>query len=154
MPNVNTKAHVLIRDGFTCRYCGVRLYLAQAIKVLDQHIPGRKHWDAHWESEPLKSHGATVDHIIPEDEGGYDSPENLVACCVICNSSKGKGQRDLLPRSPDSPWDGGSCVFLTLAPMYKEHLSREDEKWRKALVWEGVTPDEKDIQTQINKLLF
>ena len=39
MPNVNTKAHVLVRDGFTCRYCGTRLYLAQAVKILDQHIP-------------------------------------------------------------------------------------------------------------------
>lgn len=149
MPNVNTKAHVLVRDGFTCRYCGYQLYLAQAVKVLDIHEPGTTHWDAHWESEPLKSHGATIDHIIPEDEGGYDSPDNLVACCVICNSSKGKGRRDLLPPSSDKSWDGGSCIFLTLAPMYKKHLSREDEKWLKALRWEGIAPDEENLQARI-----
>lgn len=40
MPNVNTKAHVLVRDGLVCRYCGSRLYLPQAIKVLDLHNPG------------------------------------------------------------------------------------------------------------------
>ena len=59
MPNINTKAHVLVRDKFICRYCGAQLYLAQAIKVLDMHKPGKRHWDAHWEIEPLKSNGAT-----------------------------------------------------------------------------------------------
>jgi hypothetical protein len=43
---------------------------AQAVKVLDMHNPGEKHWDAHWGTEPLKSNGATVDHIVSEDEGG------------------------------------------------------------------------------------
>ncbi|VVB63376.1 HNH endonuclease [uncultured archaeon] len=133
MPNVNTKAHVLVRDGFTCRYCGARLYLAQAIKILDMHKPGRKYWDAHWETEPLKSNGATVDHIMPEDDGGYDTFDNLVACCVVCNSSKGREQRNLLPPSLDKSWDGGSCIFLTLAPTYRKLLSKEDEKWLKAL---------------------
>jgi len=154
MPNVNTKAHVLIRDRFTCRYCGTQLYLAQVIKVLDMHKPGRKHWDAHWEAEPLKSNGATVDHIIPEDEGGYDTLDNLVACCVICNSSKGKGPRNLIQQSSGKSWDGGSCIFLTLAPLYMRHLSKEDEKWLKALRREGVRPDEENIQARINTMSF
>ncbi len=41
MPNINTKAHVLVRDKFICRYCGAQLYLAQAIKVLDMHKPAK-----------------------------------------------------------------------------------------------------------------
>jgi 5-methylcytosine-specific restriction endonuclease McrA len=118
MPNVNTKANVLVRDGFTCRYCGARLYLAQAIKVLYLH-EGQNRWDAHWNKEPLRSHGATVDHIKSEDEGGFDSPENLVACCAECNSSKGKGQRTLLPPVSDKSWDGGSGAFLFLAAQYE-----------------------------------
>jgi hypothetical protein len=154
MPNVNTKAHVLVRDGFTCRYCGNRLYLAQAIKVLDMHKPGRKHWDAHWETEPLKSNGATVDHIVSEDEGGYDTLDNLVACCVVCNSRKGRGKRNLLPQFPDKSWDGGSCIFLTLASEYRQNLSKEDEKWLMALRREGVTPDEENTQSRINKMSF
>ncbi len=118
------------------------------------HKPDRKHWDAHWEAEPLKSNGATVDHIIPEDEGGYDAIDNLVACCVICNSSKGKGQFNLLPPSLDRSWDGGSGIFLTLAPMYRRHLSKEDEKWLKALRREGITPDDEGIQSKINLMSF
>lgn len=152
MPNINTKAHVLVRDSFTCRYCGARLYLAQAIKLLELRKPGRVHWDAHWRTEPLKSLGATVDHIIPEDDGGFDTIDNLVACCVICNSSKGISKRNLLPQSSDKSWDGGSCIFLTLAPMYQNCLSKEDEKWLKALKWEGVTSEEEHIEEKINML--
>jgi len=154
MPNVNTKAHALVRDGFTCRYCGTRLYLAQAIKVLDIHKPGQNLWDAHWQAEPLKSKGATVDHIIPEDEGGFDTLENLVACCVVCNSSKGNRQRNLLTQSLDKSWDGGSSIFLTLAPIYRIHLSHEDKKWLKALRREGITPDDEDIQVKIDMMSF
>lgn len=154
MPNVNTKAHVLVRDSFTCRYCGTRLYLAQAIKVLDMHKPERKHWDTHWEAEPLKSYGATVDHITSEDDGGYDTFDNLVACCVICNSRKGKEQLNPLPPSLDGSWDGGSCIFLTLAPMYRKQLSKEDEKWLKALRREGITPDEEGIQSRIDLMSY
>jgi hypothetical protein len=154
VPNINTSAHVLVRDRFTCRYCGARLYLAQAVKVLAMHKPGIIHWDAHWRTEPLNSHGATVDHIVPEDDGGYDTFDNLVACCVACNSSKGSGERNLLPRSLDESWDGGSRLFLTLAPMYRSHLSKSDEKWVKALKREGFHPYGEDVQARIDALLL
>ena len=99
-----------------------------------------------------KSDGATVDHIVSEDEGGYDTLDNLVACCVVCNSSKGNGRRNLLPQCTDKKWDGGCSLFLTLAPMYRQHLSREDEKWLKALRRVGMAPDEENIQARINDL--
>ena len=153
MPNINTKAHVLVRDNFTCRYCSARLYLAQAVKILAMHKPERIYWDVHWRTEPLKSYGATVDHIIPEDDGGYDSFDNLVACCVICNSSKGKGKRSLLPPPSDRSWDGCSSIFLTLAPMYKSRLSKEDEKWMRALEREGLGADIEGIQGKIDTIL-
>ena len=66
MANVNTKAHVLVRDGFCCHYCGGPLYLPQAVKVLDWHVPGLDLWDAHGRKEPLRSGWATVDHVVPE----------------------------------------------------------------------------------------
>ena len=31
----------------------------------------------------------TVDHVLPRSRGGPDSWENLVACCVRCNNTKG-----------------------------------------------------------------
>jgi len=154
MPNINTKAHALVRDYFTCRHCGARLYLAQAVKVLAMHRPNKLHWDPHWKTEPLKSYGATVDHIVPEDDGGYDTLDNLVACCVLCNSSKGNGKRTLRPPSLDRSWDGGSSLFLTLALTHECALSKEDKKWLKALEREGIKPDGAGAQDEnINLLL-
>lgn len=153
MANVNTKALVLVRDGFICRYCGARLLLPQAVKVLDIHDPLKGwHWHPNTKLEPLRSKGATVDHIIPESEGGYDSPKNLVACCNMCNPSKGKGHRSLLPQSLDKSWDGGSCIFLTLATKYKQHLSSEDVKWLKALTRERIVADNENIQAKIDAM--
>jgi 5-methylcytosine-specific restriction endonuclease McrA len=31
----------------------------------------------------------TIDHVLPRSRGGADSWENLVACCLSCNNTKG-----------------------------------------------------------------
>lgn len=54
------RLRILIRDDFTCQYCGIR----QAAKDL------------------------TLDHITPRARGGDSSPENLVAACMGCNQRK------------------------------------------------------------------
>lgn len=66
---------VLDRDGWKCQYC-------------------HKH---------LEGDDATADHIVSKDrwrreqrEGSPDVPENLVAACRSCNSSK--QDSDTLPR--------------------------------------------------------
>jgi 5-methylcytosine-specific restriction endonuclease McrA len=54
-----SKRNVLVRDGFTCAYCG------------------------------LQDNKMTMDHIIPKSRGGSSSFENCVACCRSCNTQKG-----------------------------------------------------------------
>ncbi len=34
------------------------------------------------------------DHVLPKSKGGFDSSDNLIACCKKCNSSK--GTKDLM----------------------------------------------------------
>lgn len=139
MANVNTKAHVLVRDRFTCRFCGVPLFLAQAIKLLDWHAPDLGLWDAHGKVEPLRSRWATVDHLVPEAEGGMDVLDNLLACCVTCNSRKGKGKHSAVLTHPAfQAWDGLAPLFLALSQAHEARLSTEDKKWRAALRREGV----------------
>ena len=54
-----TKKNVLLRDNYTCQYCGVQ------------------------------SHGPmTVDHVIPKCAGGSPAWENLVCACLDCNNRK------------------------------------------------------------------
>ncbi|RPJ80384.1 MAG: HNH endonuclease [Deltaproteobacteria bacterium] len=54
-----SKKNTLMRDGFCCAYCGLK------IKQL------------------------TIDHIIPRSRGGKTSYENCVASCRNCNTLKG-----------------------------------------------------------------
>lgn len=147
MANVNTKAHVLVRDGFVCQRCGGRIVLAQAVKLIDAHVPGAQLWDRHGRLEPLRTRWATVDHIIPEVHGGMDLLDNLVACCVSCNSSKGGAVTE--PHTPNSMcerWDGLGGIFLHLAGRYPTLLSSEDRKWLAALQREGVKPGNERVE--------
>lgn len=52
--------NILIRDNFTCQYCGVHLTMANGTK----------------------------DHVIPQSMGGPTSFENMVASCKRCNGIK------------------------------------------------------------------
>ena len=54
-----SKRNVLIRDRFSCAYCG------------------------------RGSGKMTVDHIVPRSRGGASCFENCVACCRSCNARKG-----------------------------------------------------------------
>lgn len=50
---------ILLRDNNTCVYCGASNISLQ------------------------------LDHVVPKSKGGADTPENLVAACKPCNTSKG-----------------------------------------------------------------
>lgn len=53
------KKNVLVRDRFSCVYCG------------------------------RKQKTLTIDHIIPVSRGGETDFDNCVACCTPCNNQKG-----------------------------------------------------------------
>lgn len=36
----------------------------------------------------------TVDHVLPLSRGGTNTPDNIVLCCGVCNSSKGTATLD------------------------------------------------------------
>ena len=82
-----------------------------------------------------------------------DVLDNLVACCVRCNSSKG-ATRGNVPGKGDvaAKWDGLSGVFLGLAPRYEDRLSAEDLRWAKALERERVHPDLADLEAHVQAL--
>lgn len=61
LPMPLSRRAILLRDGFTCQYCGVQ--------------PGREH--------------LTIDHIMPRSRGGRTDWENTVAACGACNRRKG-----------------------------------------------------------------
>jgi 5-methylcytosine-specific restriction endonuclease McrA len=55
------RKNLFARDDHTCQYCGT--------------------------SEP--THKLSLDHVIPRSHGGPTTWENIVCCCMRCNSRKG-----------------------------------------------------------------
>jgi 5-methylcytosine-specific restriction endonuclease McrA len=61
---------VLVRDNYTCIYCGVKPGTIQKGKVLAKN-------------------DLTVDHILPRSKGGKDHWSNTACACYHCNHRKG-----------------------------------------------------------------
>lgn len=61
---------ILVRDNYTCIYCGV--------------TPG-----VVFKGKPLVKSDFTVDHIVPRSRGGKDQWGNTACACYTCNHRKG-----------------------------------------------------------------
>jgi len=66
-----SKKNIYLRDGYRCQYCGIS----------------------------VTEKTASVDHVIPQSQGGRGSWDNLSTACRRCNSTK-SDRRDLHPRTP------------------------------------------------------
>jgi 5-methylcytosine-specific restriction endonuclease McrA len=55
-----SRANIYARDRFTCQFCG----------------------------ELGQTEDLTFDHVVPRSRGGKTTWENIVTCCVPCNSAK------------------------------------------------------------------
>ncbi|MFJ3958976.1 HNH endonuclease [Arthrobacter sp. NPDC090010] len=73
----------------------------------------------------------TIDHVLPRSRGGKDSWENLVACCLKCNNTKG----DHTPAEM-----GWQLRFMPQAPVGTVWRIRELEK--PTPEWSEYLPDE------------
>jgi 5-methylcytosine-specific restriction endonuclease McrA len=62
---------------------------------------------------------ATLEHIVPKNHGGTDTPENLAVACARCNQGKGKR---LDKRRADDPTL--ARVIATLQQRRSERLRR------------------------------
>jgi hypothetical protein len=75
------------------------------------------HWDCYKEilrQRPCwycgETPAGTIDHRVPRSRGGADEPNNLVAACASCNSSKGARNETVhilhkeMPDMPEDDW--------------------------------------------------
>jgi hypothetical protein len=79
------------RDGWRCRYCGMRVLALDLIKALNGVLPtdfplGRRDLNRHAAALVLRY---SQDHVVPVSLGGSNDLSNLVATCVVCNFQKG-----------------------------------------------------------------
>jgi len=71
---------VLIRDNYTCQYCG--------IKGDPAHYDLNNWRGVDWIRYDAKGVVLEIDHVIPPSEGGKTIANNLVVSCFTCNRSK------------------------------------------------------------------
>lgn len=99
-----SRANVFSRDNYTCMYCGEQ--------------PG--------------SSNLTYDHVVPRSKGGKTVWENIVTCCVPCNSKKAdrtpEQARMRLLKKPVRPKETPYNRFVLALP-------KTPELWRDFLYW-------------------
>jgi hypothetical protein len=106
---------IFMRDGFVCRYSGVRLVNPGALRILSLRFPEAFPYHPHgrfdathpawWELFP------TLDHVVPVARGGSGEPANIVTTSLAKNAEKGSWTLEelgwsLLPPGSIAEWDG------------------------------------------------
>ena len=81
-----------------------RMYSTARWRRLRLQILARDGWRCHWCKGPANQ----VDHIKPLVEGGQPyAPNNLVAACIRCNSSRGATAGNNLRAAGGAGFTGG-----------------------------------------------
>ena len=76
------------RQGGTCYYCGAPIWRDQPASFASRYGI----------TERLAAHlQCTGEHLLARQDGGDDSPENIVAACRFCNENRHRRKR---PPSP------------------------------------------------------
>jgi 5-methylcytosine-specific restriction endonuclease McrA len=76
---------IAARDGgYFCRYCGIQLTQPGGeVGYSPIYVGGETYWTV------ADGYGyGTIDHVIPQVDGGTDDLSNLVLACSDCNCSK------------------------------------------------------------------
>jgi 5-methylcytosine-specific restriction endonuclease McrA len=126
MPSKAVADSIFARDGWRCRFCGVRVVLPAARKALSAAVPDA----VCWEGPAVALHAAfgyvsaTLDHIVPHSRGGTNESDNLVTTCWPCNFGRGgylleqMGLTDPRSRRPvRDAWDGLGRLLNRPAPV-------------------------------------
>ena len=116
---------VFARDGWRCRYCGLRVIHAAAARRLRHALADLVPWgpaddDKHAALMILR---ASPDHVVPRSRRGKDAEANLVTACYPCQFKKADSTLAQLglsdPRDreiPGSGWDGLAGRSIDIAP--------------------------------------
>jgi len=103
-----SRMNVLLRDNFTCQYCG----------------------------EKLPTRQLNYDQVLPRSRGGKTCWENIVASCFDCNHRKAgrtpEQARMRLLKKPERP------RTLPLVAFHIEEGESLPDVWRSYLYWHGA----------------
>lgn len=123
MPGVRAQADIFSRDGWRCRFCGVKVICKSARALLRQMFAR----ESNWVSLEFQRHSAlyamasSLDHVVPHGRGGKNEEGNFVTACYCCQFGRGEWTleeselEDPRTRGPVvDEWDGLSRLVVRL----------------------------------------
>lgn len=127
-----TRRAVLDRDGWVCQRCGVTLTPVTNPRA------------------DLKASSACIDHIVPIIRGGWHTPENLQALCLVCNAGKGNHvidyRSDLVLRAELVEEIAARGIDVDTPIRYRKRMEGQELRTEKLNI--AVTPTEKAWVTE------
>ena len=92
MPSASCERSIYARDGWRCRYCGVRVIDRAMRAKLHRLMPEVARWGARNADKhsALAALSASLDHVIPHSRGGSNEESNLVTACNACQFGRGQ----------------------------------------------------------------
>jgi 5-methylcytosine-specific restriction endonuclease McrA len=92
MPNRTHENEIFARDGWRCRFCGIRVISRSARAVLCREFPVESSWTRREfeRHSALYAMAASLDHVIPHGRGGPNEVGNFVTACYCCQFGRGE----------------------------------------------------------------
>lgn len=130
---------VFTRDQWHCRYCGQRVVLSAALRLISGQYPRQFPYHPHgkWDStHPVYNTSlASIDHLNPYSvDGNNNALTNLITACWVCNIRKSNLTLEqlgwtLIPVEP-SDWKGLADLMKPIwEALGHPELSSPDKAW-------------------------
>ncbi|MCH7395724.1 HNH endonuclease [Acinetobacter dispersus] len=91
MPSQIEQNAIFLRDGWRCRFCGIKVISKKARALLASSFKIETHWTsiASQRNSALYALASSLDHIDPHGRGGKNEQSNFVTACYCCQFGRG-----------------------------------------------------------------
>lgn len=92
MPSQREQVAIFARDGWRCRFCGIKVICKQARSAITRAFT----IESNWTSSEFQRHSAlyamasSLDHVVPHGRGGKNHDDNFVTACYCCQFGRGE----------------------------------------------------------------
>jgi len=125
MPSAQEQFVIFARDGWRCRFCGIKVICKTARGFIAKRLGIAENWTSNIQQShsALYALASSLDHVVPHGRGGKNDVTNFVTSCYGCQFGRGEwtleevGVQDPRLRPPVSDsWDGLRRLIALQAP--------------------------------------
>lgn len=91
MPSQVEQNAIFLRDGWRCRFCGIKVISKRARTIFSNVLKIERHWTSIklQRNSALYALASSLDHIEPHGRGGKNEQSNFVTACYCCQFGRG-----------------------------------------------------------------